>query len=210
MTTIHFLSAWPWRKMASSRNLWRKNKYSSFLDIIQTTARVGNETLRIPVLVGRSIWKCGWQKTHDPPPPFGTKMTDPPLKQGWKLIHCYTQYQNHRNHTFVKRQMWKTELFLFRRTLWVLTQINSKTTVYWNCLSQSIWKFLQRQPIPTHYLPAMLRLILKENFFHFNGKHYLQNHGTAINGHKLRQQFWFLCKYFHDIYWNNNSRQNCL
>ena len=26
----------------------------------------------------------------------------------------------------------------------------------------------------------MLRLILKENFFHFNGKPYLQNHGTAI------------------------------
>ena len=24
-------------------------------------------------------------KTHDPPPPFGTKMTDPPLKQDWKL-----------------------------------------------------------------------------------------------------------------------------
>ena len=26
----------------------------------------------------------------------------------------------------------------------------------------------------------MLRLILKENFFHFNGKYYLQNHGTAM------------------------------
>ena len=25
-----------------------------------------------------------------------------------------------------------------------------------------------------------------------------------------RQQFWFLCQYFHDIYWNNNSKQNCL
>ena len=23
--------------------------------------------------------------THGPPPPFGRKMTDPPLKQGWKL-----------------------------------------------------------------------------------------------------------------------------
>ena len=27
----------------------------------------------------------------------------------------------------------------------------------------------------------MLRLILKENFFHFSGKHYLQNHETAIS-----------------------------
>ena len=36
------------------------------------------------------------------------------------------------------------------------------------------------KPIGTHYLPEMLRLILKENFFHFSGKHYLQTHGTAM------------------------------
>ena len=41
-------------------------------------------------------------------------------------------------------------------------------------------KFVQRQPIPTHYLPEILRLILKENVFHFNGKHYPENHGTAM------------------------------
>ena len=35
-------------------------------------------------------------------------------------------------------------------------------------------------PIPTHYLRKMLRLILKENSFQFNGKHYLQTHGTAM------------------------------
>ena len=35
-------------------------------------------------------------------------------------------------------------------------------------------------PIPTHYLREMLRLILKENSFQFNGKHYLQTHGTAM------------------------------
>ena len=58
--------------------------------------------------------------------------------------------------------MWKTEHFLFRWMLWVLTQIYSKTRLYWNYLSQSVSKFLQRQPIPTHYLPEMLRLILKE------------------------------------------------
>ena len=52
--------------------------------------------------------------------------------------------------------MWKTDYFLFRWTLWVLTQIYSKTRVYWNCLSQSIWKRLQRLPIPTHYLLEML------------------------------------------------------
>ena len=35
--------------------------------------------------------------------------------------------------------------------------------------------------IPTHYyVREMLRLILKENSFQFNGKHYLQTHGTAM------------------------------
>ena len=88
--------------------------------------------------------------------------------------------KSQKSYLSVKRQMWKTEHFLFQWTLWVFTQIYSKTRVYSNCLSQSIRKFLQRQPIPTHYLPEMLRLILKENFFHFNGKHHLQNHGTAM------------------------------
>ena len=92
----------------------------------------------------------------------------------------------------LKRQMRKTEHFLFRWMLWVLTQIYSKTRVYWNCLSQSIWKFLQRQPISTHYLPEMLRIVLKENFFHFNGKHYTYN--TMEMQWVQRQQFWFLCR----------------
>ena len=35
-------------------------------------------------------------------------------------------------------------------------------------------------PIPTHYLREMLRLILKENSFQFNGKNYLQIHGAAM------------------------------
>ena len=35
-------------------------------------------------------------------------------------------------------------------------------------------------PIPTHYLREMLRLILQENTFQFNGKDFLQTHGTAM------------------------------
>ena len=35
-------------------------------------------------------------------------------------------------------------------------------------------------PIPTHFLRETLRLILKENSFHFKGKNYLQTHGTAM------------------------------
>jgi len=35
-------------------------------------------------------------------------------------------------------------------------------------------------PIPTNYIKEMLRLILKENSFQFNGKNYLQIQGTAM------------------------------
>ena len=37
-----------------------------------------------------------------------------------------------------------------------------------------------KPPIPTRYLREMLSLILQENSFQFNGKDYLQTHGTAI------------------------------
>ena len=43
-------------------------------------------------------------------------------------------------------------------------------------------------PIPTHYLREMLSLILKENSFQFNGKNYLQVHGTAM-GTKMAVAF---------------------
>ena len=150
-------------------------------------------------------------KSTWPTPPFGTKMTDPPLKQGWKLhdpppsynmdvwfplnspikpcsvleknllIHCYNQYQNPKNHTFHwKDKCEKPNISCFDGRYESWHKIYRKTRVYWNCLSRTIWKFLQRQLIPTHYLLEMLRIILKENFFHFNGKHYLQNDGTAM------------------------------
>ena len=47
---------------------------------------------------------------------------------------------------------------------------------------------LNKPPIPSLYLRDMLRLILKENSFHFNGKNYLQTHGTAM-GTKMAVSF---------------------
>ena len=43
-------------------------------------------------------------------------------------------------------------------------------------------------PIPTQYLTEIQRLILKENSFQFNGKNYLQIHGTAM-GTKMTVAF---------------------
>ena len=43
-------------------------------------------------------------------------------------------------------------------------------------------------PILTNYFKEMLRLILKENSFQFNGKNHLQIHGTAM-GPKMAVAF---------------------
>ena len=43
-------------------------------------------------------------------------------------------------------------------------------------------------PIPTRFIREMLQLILKENSFQFNGKHYFQIHGTAM-GTKIAVAF---------------------
>ena len=43
-------------------------------------------------------------------------------------------------------------------------------------------------PIPTKFLRQMLCLILKENSFQFNRRHYLQTHGTAM-GTKMAVAF---------------------
>ena len=47
---------------------------------------------------------------------------------------------------------------------------------------------LNKPPIPTLHLRDMLRLILKENSFHFNGKNFLQTHCTAL-GTKMAVSF---------------------
>ena len=46
----------------------------------------------------------------------------------------------------------------------------------------------ENPPIPTRYLREMLSLILQENSFQFNGKDYLQTHGTAM-GTKIAVAF---------------------
>ena len=43
---------------------------------------------------------------------------------------------------------------------------------------------LNKPPIPTLYLRDMLRLVLKENSFHFNGNFFLKTHGTAMGTKK--------------------------
>ena len=47
---------------------------------------------------------------------------------------------------------------------------------------RSIRRILSKKnpPIPTRYLREMLSLILQENSLQFNGKDYLQTHGTAM------------------------------
>ena len=48
--------------------------------------------------------------------------------------------------------------------------------------------YQNKSPIPTPLLEQALRLILQENSFEFNGKNYLQTHGTAM-GTKMAVSF---------------------
>ena len=53
--------------------------------------------------------------------------------------------------------------------------------------------YQNRLPIPTKFLGQIFCLIIKENSFQFNRRHYLQTHETAM-GTKMALAFF---KYFH-------------
>ena len=55
--------------------------------------------------------------------------------------------------------------------------------------------YKNRLPIPTNFLRRMFCLILKENSFQFNKRHYLQTHGIGYGNQNGRHGG--LCKYFH-------------
>ena len=48
--------------------------------------------------------------------------------------------------------------------------------------------YQSKQPIPATHLRVLMRLILKENSFKFNDKHFLQTHGIAM-GTKITVAF---------------------
>ena len=58
-----------------------------------------------------------------------------------------------------------------------------------NAVCEAYDKFHNNSPpIPTQYLREVLSFILKENSFQFNGRNYLQIHGTAM-GTKMAVAF---------------------
>ena len=62
-------------------------------------------------------------------------------------------------------------------------------------------KLSTKQPTyPTHYLREMLRFILKENSFQFNGKLYLQTHATAVSTKTAVSVPNIQAEHFHGIY----------
>ena len=59
-----------------------------------------------------------------------------------------------------------------------------------NVVCQYFEKHYQsKQPIPAIHLGELMRLILKENSFKFNGKHFLQKHGIAMAGYRNGSSF---------------------
>ena len=88
-----------------------------------------------------------------------------------------------RSYLSVKRQMsWnvKNRTFLVSMDVMSLDEIYRKTRVL--KLSLKHMK-ISTGNLSRHITCRMFRLILKKNFLHFNGKHYLQTHGNC-NGRK--------------------------
>ena len=89
--------------------------------------------------------------------------------------------KSQKSYVSLKRQMWKTEYSCFDGRLESRHKPqNEGIKITWKAYKN----FYEDNRIPTHNLPERLRLILKENFFQFNGKHYLQTHGTAMGTKK--------------------------
>ena len=120
------------------------------------------------------------------------------------LTHCFNQFLSHKGHTFKDTNDFINFIEstkVKKRTFLVSTDVTSLyTNIQKNEGIDTVCKaydnFYKEPPppppppaaIPTHYLREMLRLILKENSFQFNGKHYLQIHGTAM-GTKMAVSF---------------------
>ena len=155
-------------------------------------------------------------------------MTDPPLKQGWKLhdpppsenmdvwfpltlfcawqnllIHCYNQYQNHRNHTFHwKDKCEKPNISCSMDVMSLDTNIQQ---------NEGILKLCHK--VFENFYNPFLHITCRKCWPEINPQRKflpLQWKALLTKPWAQRDQFWFLCQYFHDIYWNNNSKQNVL
>ena len=99
------------------------------------------------------------------------------------LTYCFNQCVSHKDTTdfinFIERTKVKNRTFLVSMDVTSLyTNISQNQGIGTVCKAYDNF-LLNSPPIPTHYLREMPRLILKENYFRLNGKHYLHIYGTA-------------------------------
>ena len=81
-----------------------------------------------------------------------------------------------------KSLLWDTSGCKFNGFIFVYVSKHATSLVTWIhtvCRASETF-YINEPPIPTQLLEQALRLILQENSFQFNGKNYLQTHGTAM------------------------------
>ena len=165
-------------------------------------------------------------------------MTDPPLKQGWNLhdpppsknkdvwfplnnpikpcslrpdkICWYTATTNINKITeilpFTEKTNVKNRLFLVSMDVMSLdTNIQQNKGI----LKLSVTKHMKTSTKTTHSY-TLLAGNAKSSKKIASTSMESTTYKTMELQWARRQQFWFLCQYFHDIYSNNNSKQNCL
>ena len=114
---------------------------------------------------------------------FVDKLLQPIAQQQKSYLKDTTYFVN-----FIENTKVPAEVILVSMDVTSLyTNIPQEEGIDTVCRAYEIF-YRNEPPIPTQLLKRALRLILQENSFQFNGKNYLQTHGTAM-GTKMAVAF---------------------
>ena len=114
---------------------------------------------------------------------FVDKLLQPIAQQQKSYLKDTTDFVN-----FIENTKVPAEVILVSMDVTSLyTNIPQEEGIDTVCRAYEIF-YRNEPPIPTQLLKRALRLILQENSFQFNGKNYLQTHGTAM-GTKMAVAF---------------------
>ena len=127
-----------------------------------------------PVLTGRPIIS-GCDGPTERTSSFLDHILQPIAKAQKSYLKDTTQFIN-----FIeKRQVLNNAILVSMDVTSLYTNIPQEEGIHTVCKAYEAF-YKNNTPIPTNSLRGLLRLIVQENSFQFNGRNYLQTHGTAM------------------------------
>ena len=107
--------------------------------------------------------------------PFVDKLLQPIAQQQKSYLKDTTDFINYIGNTKVPADV----ILVSMDVTSLYTNVPQEEGIHTVCRAYETF-CINKPPIPTRLLEQALRLILQENSFQFNGKNYLQTHGTAM------------------------------